>query len=89
MIILGNDRRKVTLIPLTIFMAWYYYSDLFHESYPFTVREKGMSLLGMLGPVPFKRYFLTEPFRLRVTMPLEIIHRRAQANHSAMRRYAL
>src|SRR3984893_9459611 len=40
-IILGNDRRKVTLIRLAIVIAWYYYGDLSHELYPFTVREKG------------------------------------------------
>jgi hypothetical protein len=48
-----------------------------------------MSLLGMLGPVDFQRQSLTEGLRLRTSRPLEIIHRRTQPNHSAMRWHAL
>src|ERR1700730_10252699 len=40
-IILGNDRRKVKLMPLAIVIAWYNYGDLFHGIVPLYSSGKG------------------------------------------------
>src|SRR3984893_8137089 len=79
-IVLGNDRRKVTLIRLAIVIAWYYYGDLFHELFPLQFEERGHVAAWHARSCALQAMYPTEGLRLRIAMWLAIPHRQIQAN---------